>query len=77
MEQNHVIIIGAGISGLRAAQVLLAAKEAGLKVTILEANDYIGGRVKNMEFHGKRVELGANWVTDMSKNNPIWALSKQ
>lgn len=38
----HVGIVGAGISGLRCANVLL---NRGFKVTILEARDTIGGRV--------------------------------
>lgn len=38
----HVGIVGAGISGLRCADVLL---QNGAKVTILEARARIGGRV--------------------------------
>jgi phytoene dehydrogenase-like protein len=37
-----VCIVGAGISGLRCADVLISN---GFKVTILEARDRIGGRV--------------------------------
>lgn len=38
----HVCVIGAGISGLRCADVLL---QNGFQVTILEARGRIGGRV--------------------------------
>ena len=38
----HVCIVGAGISGLRCAEVLA---QQGLKVTIFEGRDRIGGRV--------------------------------
>ena len=38
----HICIVGAGISGLRCADVLA---QQGLKVTILEGRDRIGGRV--------------------------------
>ncbi|WP_260871842.1 flavin monoamine oxidase family protein [Bacillus sp. X1(2014)] len=39
---KHIIIIGAGMAGLVTASLL---KESGHKVTILEANDRVGGRV--------------------------------
>jgi monoamine oxidase len=42
---HRVCIIGAGISGLRCASVLL---ENSYDVTIIEARDRIGGRVRSM-----------------------------
>ncbi len=41
-EKLHVGVIGAGVSGLRCADVLLSH---GFRVTILEARSRIGGRV--------------------------------
>jgi len=41
-QQIRVCIVGAGVSGLRAADVLL---QHGAHVTIYEARDRIGGRV--------------------------------
>ena len=41
-KRPHVGIVGAGISGLRCADILLSR---GFEVTILEARDRIGGRV--------------------------------
>lgn len=41
-KKVHVGIVGAGISGLRCAEILL---QNGFQVTILEARDRIGGRV--------------------------------
>lgn len=38
----HICVVGAGMSGLRCAEVLT---QEGMKVTILEARDRVGGRV--------------------------------
>src|SRR5207248_7994040 len=56
-----VLIIGAGASGLSAAQRLSAA---GLRVVILEARDRIGGRILtlNESSQGAAIELGAEFV---------------
>jgi phytoene dehydrogenase-like protein len=43
-NKAHIGIVGAGISGLRCAEILL---EHGFQVTILEARDRIGGRVSS------------------------------
>lgn len=44
MEKTpHVGIIGAGIAGLRCADILI---QNGVRVTIIEARDRIGGRVR-------------------------------
>lgn len=39
----HVCVIGAGVAGLRCADILL---QHGVNVTILEGRDRVGGRVK-------------------------------
>ena len=41
-RKPHICVVGAGISGLRCATILA---RKGLKVTILEARDRVGGRV--------------------------------
>lgn len=55
------VVIGAGFAGLAAAFKL---KNAGWKVTVLEARDRIGGRVFSHKFAGTDLicELGAEWV---------------
>lgn len=61
VEQSDVVIIGAGVSGLAAAQALSAA---GLSVAILEARHRLGGRVYTMHDSTLAVpiELGAEFI---------------
>ena len=47
-----VIIMGAGISGISAAQQLL--NKGITNILIIEAQDYVGGRIKTIEFDDKK-----------------------
>ena len=49
-KRNKVIIVGAGISGLRSASVL---QRHGVEVVVLEARDRIGGRILTTREEGK------------------------
>ena len=66
-----VLVIGAGIAGLRAAEVLVAN---GRRVIVLEARDRLGGRIHTDRSWGVPVELGASWIHG-AENNPIAALA--
>ncbi|MBO0962143.1 FAD-dependent oxidoreductase [Neobacillus sp. MM2021_6] len=59
---NPVIIVGAGLSGLRAASLLT---EKGIKCRVLEARDRIGGRVLSTSDPNQpdlgRFDLGPTW----------------
>ncbi|MFK0042210.1 flavin monoamine oxidase family protein [Paenarthrobacter sp. NPDC090517] len=56
---TDVVIIGAGMAGLTAANTLTAA---GLDVLVLEARDRVGGRVKSEIHDGCLVEVGGQWI---------------
>ena len=62
-KPKHVIILGAGFAGLAAANALV---KKGIKVTVLEARNRIGGRVYSYNVPGEDlvIELGAEWVGD-------------
>jgi len=68
---SDVIVIGAGAAGLSAARDLL---EAGLRVTVLEARDRIGGRI--LTVHDRRspvpIELGAEFVHGRAEELQPW-----
>lgn len=55
---NRVIIIGAGLSGLAAADQLLT-KDPNLEVIVLEAMDRVGGKTYTKEILGTKFDLGA------------------
>ncbi|KAJ9157317.1 amine oxidase [Pleurostoma richardsiae] len=71
-QQKHICVIGAGISGLRAASVLI---QNGFHVTILEARDRIGGRICQSSRLGAAVDLGASWIHG-TEGNPFVELAR-
>jgi hypothetical protein len=54
-----VIVVGAGLAGLSAAQSLI---EAGVDVRVLEASTTVGGRVQTDEINGYRFDRGFQLV---------------
>ena len=58
-KQYDTIVVGAGVSGLRAARALVSA---GQKVVVLEARDRIGGRLHTERRGGRITDLGASWI---------------
>lgn len=61
-KNDPVIIVGAGLSGLRAASLLVMR---GIPCRVLEARDRIGGRVLSQEVKGRpdlgSFDLGPTW----------------
>ncbi|MFG2333273.1 protoporphyrinogen oxidase [Streptomyces sp. NPDC048604] len=53
---RHVVVVGGGIAGLAAAHRLA---EAGVRVTLLEGADRVGGKLEAGEVAGATVDLGA------------------
>ena len=53
-DAAHVIVVGGGISGLSAAHELLASAPAGaVRVTVLEAERRLGGKIHTTPFAGR------------------------
>lgn len=66
------IVVGAGIAGLTAARAL---GEAGVRVTVLEARNRIGGRILTYHSGGQPIELGAEFVH--GRPPELWALIRE
>ncbi|UNI18539.1 Monoamine oxidase [Purpureocillium takamizusanense] len=67
-QSVDVVVVGAGLSGLRAAREL---HSAGLKYVVLEARDRIGGKTLSVQASpgGKGlVDMGAAWINDTSQS---------
>jgi oxygen-dependent protoporphyrinogen oxidase len=62
---QRVIVIGAGMAGLTAARELI---QAGIQVTVLEKNAYVGGRVRTDTVNDFKIEIGAQFLTDSYTN---------
>jgi polyamine oxidase len=68
-----VIVVGAGLAGLAAAQALSAE---GLRTLTLEARDRIGGRVLTDRSRATPIDIGASWVHGPD-GNPIARLLQE
>jgi len=72
VQPSSAIVIGAGLAGAAAAQALAAD---GVRVTVIEARDRIGGRLATDSAWGAPVELGAAWIHGV-RGNPIVPLAQ-
>lgn len=72
----QVVIVGAGLSGLRAATEI---HDAGLDYVVLEAMDHVGGKtlsVPTTSNGSAQVDMGAAWIND-SNQSEMYALAEK
>ena len=69
-ERKKVLILGAGAAGITAAKTLY---DQGItEFLVLEGQDYVGGRIKQVSFAGMKVEEGVNWIHfSEEEDNPL------
>ena len=62
--KQKVVVVGAGISGLGAAQVLHKGAGNFFDVQVIEARDRIGGRIYTGKLGSEEIpiDLGASWI---------------
>ena len=67
---DHVVVIGAGPAGLTAAYLL--AKD-GVRVTVLEADDIVGGISRTAHYNGYRFDIGGHrFFTKIAPVEALW-----
>src|SRR5215210_9407948 len=72
MQQTttSVLVLGAGPAGLTAGYLL---GKGGRPVTVLEAEDQVGGLAKTVEFDGYRFDLGGHrFFTKAAEVDALW-----
>ena len=69
---ERVLVVGAGIAGLTAANALTHAR---VECVVLEARDRIGGRLHTVDVGGSPVDLGGSWI-HMPDGNPMSAFAR-
>ena len=57
----HVVIVGAGVAGLTAARAL---QRQGIRISVYEASDGVGGRVRTDVVDGFRLDRGFQVLFD-------------
>ncbi len=73
-DAETIVVIGAGIAGLSAAQTL---KKWGYKVIVLEARSRVGGRIwTSRAWQDAPLDMGASWIHGVS-GNPIDKLARE
>ncbi|EED21860.1 amine oxidase, putative [Talaromyces stipitatus ATCC 10500] len=69
-----VAVVGAGLSGLRAATLI---QQAGYSCAVLEAMDRVGGKTySHKSVKGGKIDLGAAWINDTNQSE-MFALAKE
>jgi protoporphyrinogen oxidase len=69
--EDRVVIVGAGPAGLTAAYLL--AKAGHSKVTVLEADDIVGGISRTAQYKGYRFDIGGHrFFTKIAPVEDLW-----
>ncbi|KAI4377439.1 hypothetical protein MLD38_015062 [Melastoma candidum] len=73
-KKPRVVIVGAGMAGITAANRLYVASEGRFEVVVVEGGMRIGGRINTCEFGGDRVEMGATWIHGVG-GSPVYEIA--
>src|SRR5262245_56262699 len=70
VQGQHVIVVGAGPAGLTAAYLL---SKSGVRVTVLEADEAVGGISRTVRFKQFRFDIGGHrFFTTSEPVRELW-----
>ncbi|KAG7021325.1 putative polyamine oxidase 5, partial [Cucurbita argyrosperma subsp. argyrosperma] len=77
-RKAKIVIIGAGMAGLTAANSLYTAPGSAdlFDISVVEGGGRIGGRINTVEFMGQKIEMGATWIHGI-RGSPIHEIADQ
>lgn len=78
VKKPRVVIIGAGMAGLTAANMLYTSPGSteSFEVCVVEGGNRIGGRINTSEFCGDSIEMGATWIHGIG-GSPIHKIAQE
>ena len=71
-SERQIIVIGAGFGGLATAIRLQAA---GCQVTLVEAQEHLGGRASQLQMAGFTFDMGPTLITAPALLEDLWHLA--
>ncbi|XP_050219746.1 probable polyamine oxidase 5 [Mercurialis annua] len=75
-KKPRIVIIGAGMAGLTAANKLYTCSKDTFELCVVEGGSRIGGRINTSEFGGDRIEMGATWIHGIG-GSPVHKIAKE
>ncbi|XAR53438.1 Non-specific polyamine oxidase [Bertholletia excelsa] len=77
-RKPKIVIVGAGMAGLTAANKLYTSPGAKdlFDLCVVEGGSRIGGRINTAEFCGDRIEMGATWIHGI-EGSPIHKIAQE
>ncbi|CAN7015041.1 unnamed protein product [Brassica rapa subsp. trilocularis] len=76
-KKPRVVIIGAGMAGLTAANKLYThSNNTTFDLSVFEGGSRIGGRINTSEFSSERIEMGATWIHGIG-GSPVYKIAEE
>ena len=70
--KTKILVLGAGSAGVGFANTLLENGERDFLV--LDAQNYVGGRIRNAKLGSLTIQAGAGWIHDIGPKNPYYVM---